>query len=223
MHCPLCGHGRTVFYHQDARRPYRQCGCCQLVFVPPAYRLSPAAEKAHYDLHDNDPGDPGYRRFLSRLFEPVRQRVDPPARGLDFGSGPGPTLSVMFAEAGYDMAIYDPFYAPDDGVLRRTYDFVTASEVAEHLHAPGEVFTRLWNLIPPGGWLGLMTKLVSSQSAFANWHYKNDPTHVCFFSRDTFTWWAGRTGCVATFVGQDVILLRKPPQPTATAVRVHRH
>jgi len=27
----------------------------------------------------------------------------------DGGSGPGPTLSVMFAEAGYDIAIYDPY------------------------------------------------------------------------------------------------------------------
>ncbi|WP_275097996.1 class I SAM-dependent methyltransferase [Sedimenticola hydrogenitrophicus] len=213
MPCPLCRHGHTVFYHQDERRPYRQCGRCRLVFVPPAYRLSPTVEKAHYDLHDNDPGDPGYRRFLSRLFEPMRERVAPPARGLDFGSGPGPTLSLMFAEAGYDMAIYDPFYAPDGRVLQRTYDFITASEVAEHLYAPGEVLTRLWNLLRPGGWLGLMTKLVSDQGAFANWHYKLDPTHVCFFSLETFAWWAGRNGCEADFIGTDVILLRKPPHP----------
>ncbi|WP_203434339.1 methyltransferase domain-containing protein [Nitrosococcus halophilus] len=94
-------------------------------------------------MHDNDPGDPAYRRFLSRLFKSVCARVAPPARGLDFGSGPGPTLSLMFTEAGYGMAIYDPFYAPDPAALRQTYDFVTASEVAEHLYAPGEVFTQL--------------------------------------------------------------------------------
>jgi hypothetical protein len=107
--CPLCRHGQTVFFHRDVLRPYRQCRRCALVFVPPAYRLSPAAEKAHYDQHDNGPEDPGYRRFLSRLFAPMSARVHAPARGLDFGSGPGPTLSRMFAEAGYDMAIYDPW------------------------------------------------------------------------------------------------------------------
>ena len=33
-----------------------------------------------------------------------------------------------------------------------------------------------------------MTKLVRNQEAFAKWHYKNDLTHVCFFSRATFEW-----------------------------------
>lgn len=210
MHCPLCSHRHTALYHEDARRPYHQCSRCRLVFVPPGHLLSPADEKAHYDRHENDPGDPAYRDFLARLCEPLRERIAPPARGLDFGCGPGPTLSVMFAEAGYEMAIYDHFYAPEPGALQQTYDFVTATEVAEHLHAPGTVLTQLLGLIRPGGWLGLMTKLVKDVQAFANWHYRLDPTHVCFFSRDTFRWWADHSGCTVDFIGQDVILLRKP-------------
>nr|MBS0021313.1 methyltransferase domain-containing protein [Gammaproteobacteria bacterium] len=84
----------------------------------------------------------------------------------------------MFAEAGHHMAIYDPYYAADASVLRRSYDFITASEVVEHLYAPGEVLARLFDLLRPGGWLGLMTKLVTDRAAFASWHYKLDPTHV---------------------------------------------
>jgi 2-polyprenyl-3-methyl-5-hydroxy-6-metoxy-1,4-benzoquinol methylase len=180
------------------------------VFVPARYHLSASDEKAHYDLHQNHPGNEGYRRFLSRLFAPIRARVSVPARGLDFGSGPGPTLSVMFAEAGYDIAIYDPYYAADPSVWQRRYDFITASEVVEHLYAPGPVMTRLFDLLEPGGWLGLMTKLVTDRAAFGSWHYKNDPTHVCFFSRETWQWWARRMGADLTFIGKDVILLRKP-------------
>ncbi|MDT8388681.1 MAG: class I SAM-dependent methyltransferase [Thiogranum sp.] len=202
-------------YHEDARRPYHQCARCRLVFVPPSHRLPAQQEKAHYDLHENDPGDSGYRNFLGRLFTPVCERVPAPASGLDFGSGPGPTLSLMFREAGYGMTIYDPYYAPDASALKRSYDFITASEVAEHLYAPGEVLTQLLALLRPGGWLGIMTKLVIDQAAFATWHYKLDPTHVCFFSRDTFAWWARQSGCALTFVGADVILLRKPPHPRA--------
>ncbi|MDF1579843.1 MAG: class I SAM-dependent methyltransferase [Desulfuromonadales bacterium] len=210
LNCPLCVHAETVLYCQDKKRSYRQCVRCSLVFVPPEYRLSPAAEKAHYDLHNNDPADMGYRRFLSRLFEPLCERVSVPARGLDFGSGPGPTLSLMFAETGYDMAIYDPYYAPDDDVLLNRYDFITASEVVEHLYQPGVVLAKLYALLFPGGWLGLMTKLVSTAEAFAGWHYKLDPTHVCYFSRATFRWWAEQIGCDVEFVGQDVVLLHKP-------------
>jgi hypothetical protein len=209
MHCPLCRHDRIVFYYQDARRAYHQCNRCRLVFVPPQYRLSPEAEKAYYDLHRNDPRDAGYRNFLSRVFIPLCERVPAPAKGLDFGSGPGPTLSLMFEEAGYDMAIYDHHYATDTAVLRQRYDFITATEVVEHLFQPGETLATLLSLLRPGGWLGLMTKMVIDQAAFSNWHYKQDPTHVCFFSRETFVWWANQAGCEVTFVGNDVILLQK--------------
>jgi len=52
-----------------------------------------------------------------------------------------------------------------------------------------------------------MTKLVRDRQAFAGWHYKNDPTHVCFFSEQTWQWWAQRQGTPLHIVGADVILL----------------
>ncbi len=214
--CPLCASADTALYHRDARRDYRQCRRCALVFVPPAFRLAPAAEKAVYDQHENTPEDAGYRRFLGRLFEPLRVRLAPGARGLDFGSGPGPTLSVMFEEAGHSMAIYDPFYAPDARVLEGEYDFITATEVVEHLFAPGEELARLAGLLRPGGWLGLMTKRVADRDAFARWHYILDPTHVCFFSERTFHWLADELGMTVAFPAADVVLLQKrltPPPP----------
>jgi len=207
--CPLCASAETAFYHRDQRREYLGCRRCELVFVPPAYRLSPAEERAVYDRHENSPEDLGYRRFLARLADPLRERLAPGARGLDFGAGPGPTLSVMFEEAGHPMAIYDPFYAPDASMLARTYDFITATEVVEHLFAPGEELTRLAGLLRPGGWLGLMTKRVSDREAFARWHYILDPTHVCFFGEATFQWLADALGMSVEFPAADVVLLRK--------------
>ena len=73
----------------------------------------------------------------------------------------------------------------------------------------GHELERLWSLLQPGGWLGIMTKLVSDQTAFANWHYKNDPTHVCFFSADTWRWWAREHDASLEILGADVILLRR--------------
>ncbi|MEB3214380.1 MAG: hypothetical protein VKL39_23735, partial [Leptolyngbyaceae bacterium] len=51
----------------------------------------------------------------------------------------------------------------------------------------------------------------NTQSAtFATWHYKDDLTHVCFFSRETFLWLSQLWRCSITFIGNDVILLQKP-------------
>jgi SAM-dependent methyltransferase len=105
------------------------------------------------------------------------------------------------------VALYDSFYLPDTGALRDSYDFICATEVVEHLHRPGVELARLWTLLKPGGWLGLMTKLVLDRSAFAGWHYKNDPTHVCFFSERTWQWWAQQQGASLQIIGADVILL----------------
>lgn len=208
-HCPLCGAEQTQFYYEDACRPYYCCGCCGLVFVPGRYHLDRNAEKAEYDLHRNEVDDPGYRAFLSRLSVPLLERLPAGARGLDFGCGPGPALAAMLEEAGHAVSLYDSFYYPDVSVLNDEYLFVCATEVVEHLHAPGRELDRLWSLLAPGGWLGVMTKLVRDREAFAGWHYKNDATHVCFFSRATWRWWSQRNGARVEFVGADVILLQK--------------
>lgn len=207
--CPLCSGPEPALYHQDRRRDYYQCATCALVFVPSEQHLSAADEKAEYDQHQNSPHDTGYRRFLGRLFEPLQAKLTSGACGLDFGSGPGPTLSTMFEEAGHPMAIYDIFYAPDTRVLTRRYGFITATEVVEHLSAPGQVLTQLLAQLIDGGYLGLMTKRVITKEAFTRWHYINDPTHVCFFSEQTFLWWANQQGLAVEFPGKDTVIFKK--------------
>jgi len=115
----------------------------------------------------------------------------------------------MLTEAGHQVSLYDLYYQPDASVWDFRYDFVTATEVVEHLRAPGQELARLWSLLVAGGTLGVMTKLVSDRRAFASWHYKSDPTHICFFSRPTWRWWARPQGARLDFVGNDVILLRR--------------
>ncbi|WP_298868576.1 class I SAM-dependent methyltransferase [uncultured Gimesia sp.] len=206
--CPLCQiSGGAHFYEDD--RTYFRCPSCQLVYVPPEQFLTSQAEKAVYDQHQNSPDDPGYRRFLGRLFEPMSQRLPLNSRGLDFGSGPGPTLSVMFEEAGHRMEIYDPFYAPDTKSLEHQYDFITATEVLEHLHHPRSELDQLWSCLKPNGSLGIMTKRVIDRKAFSTWHYKNDPTHVCFYSVETFQWLANYWCATFTIPENDVVVFTK--------------
>lgn len=205
--CPLCSSNATYHFHRDAQRDYFRCRVCDLIAVPPGQRLSPEAEKAVYDQHDNRPDDPRYRAFLSRLFIPLSQRLKAGAEGLDFGAGPGPTLSLMLAEAGFPTQIHDPFFHPNSTALTQQYDFITASEVVEHLFAPGKIFETLVMCLKPGGWLGVMTKRTPAD--FSIWHYKQDPTHVVFFSEASFVWLARKHDLDLTFSGPDVVLLQR--------------
>ena len=209
--CPLClnnHHGAHFF--QDDRRDYLQCQDCQLIFALPEYFLSADEEKARYDTHQNSPKDPRYRQFLNRLFLPIQQQLSPHSSGLDFGSGPGPTLSVMFEEVGHQMAIYDRFYADDPTVFDSRYDFITTSETIEHLQQPRQAFDLLWRCLKPGGLLGVMTQFVEDPADFNNWHYKNDLTHVCFYSESTFRWVAALWLTEPNFIETSVVLFRKP-------------
>lgn len=206
--CPLCGTATEPF-HAQKRREYRCCPTCALISVPRHFHPDPEREKAQYDRHDNDPADPRYRQFLSRAGDALMARVDPPAHGLDFGSGPGPTLSVMLEQAGYTMALYDKFYAPDETVFGVQHDFITATEVFEHLDAPADTLRRLLSCLRPGGWLIVMTKRAGDREAFSVWHYTDDPTHIVFFSDATFEWIAAQWNLHLEIVGPDVVALRK--------------
>lgn len=206
--CPLCDH-IPKFSCRDRTREYLRCPACDLIFVPPHFRLPPVEEKSRYDLHQNDPADSNYRKFLSRLFQPLEKKLNPGARGLDFGCGPGPTLSLMFEEAGYPCAVYDLHYADDPSVFDRQYDFLTCSETMEHLYRPREEFERFLQLVKPGGWIGLMTQLHDEAPVpFTRWHYKNDDTHVCFFSRRSFQWLEKQYGLRLEFHPNGVVLFQ---------------
>ena len=209
MSCPLCGANSAQDFHQDKKRSYLRCDICKLVFVPSRFHLSQLDEKAEYDLHENDLDDQGYQQFLSHLTLPLLDRVAPNSSGLDFGCGPDSALPRLIESAGHQVALYDKYYMPDRSVLLDRYDFITVTEVVEHLKAPLEIFEQLWDMLKPKGTLGIMTKLVIDQDRFTRWHYKNDPTHICFFCETTFKWLADRLGAKLEFIGSDVIFLTK--------------
>lgn len=190
--CPLCGSPGPHPTATAQGRTLRDCPRCRLVWVDPAEHPSPGEERDRYDEHENDPADPDYRAFLSRLADPLVAHLPPGSRGLDFGCGPGPALVRMLTGAGHPTVGWDPFYAPDDGLLDQRYDFVTATEVVEHFHDPAGSFALLDRLVRPGGWLGIMTALLTEEVELATWWYLRDPTHVCFYRPATLAWLARR-------------------------------
>jgi len=186
--CPLCASKKTYLFHTDEDSQYWRCRTCLLTFRPRDQHLTHDKEFARYRLHQNDPADPDYRVFLDRLAQQIIPHLPPGADGLDYGSGPGPTLSVMLEEQGYPMNIYDPYFAPNDEVLQQTYDFITCTETAEHFALPNIEFNRFNNLLCIGGWLGIMTSILDDDHSFSNWWYIRDPTHTCFYRKETMRW-----------------------------------
>lgn len=208
--CPLCYNHQTDVVLKDNIHTYLYCSKCFLRFVHPDDRLDLHEEKSRYDLHENDPADPRYRNFLNQLFEPVQNTISSGSTGLDYGSGPGPALHLMFEEAGYKMAHYDPFYHDDPNVLNRKYDFITVSETAEHFYHPGKEFHKLWQLLNPGGVLGIMTLLLTDPDHFADWYYRSEDTHVALYQPETFRWISSMLNADLEFHGNRVVLLIKP-------------
>ncbi len=209
--CPLCAAPQELIWLQDLKRCYYRCENCALIFADPASHLSAEAEKAIYQQHENNPADAGYRQFLNKLAAPLLAKLGDCTglTALDFGSGPGPTLHLMLQEAGLNTSIYDPYFANDPTKLLSQYDVICSTEAIEHFYQPAKEWSLWLTMLKPQGTLALMTRLAPDKARFFSWHYKNDPTHVSFFSRETFEFLASRDGFSLEIIEPDVILLTR--------------
>ncbi len=208
--CPLCSFAQTKFYHRDKKRQYQQCPQCNLVFASPDSWPTKKQEKVEYDLHENHIEDSGYNRFLGRIVTPLAIRLPAQAKILDFGCGPVAALAKQLRTHGFCVSLYDFFYFPDQNVLEEQFDAITLTEVIEHIQKPGKTIQQLWQQLNQYGWLAIMTQRVIDKVAFEKWQYKNDPTHICFYSDETFQWLAKQLEVnLLIFEGRDMVLLQK--------------
>jgi SAM-dependent methyltransferase len=208
--CPLCKAAKPSHFFEDKKRSYLKCSHCCLVFANPTSWPNQQTEKAEYDLHDNNVSDEGYNKFLSRIVAPLNARISKNSRILDFGCGPAPALAQQLTQLGYQVSLFDVFYFNDTSVLNKKYDAIVMTEVIEHLHAPNKELIKLWKMLNPGGVLGVMTQRVISTERFKTWQYKNDPTHICFYSEATFNWLSEfLEASRIEFEGRDMVFITK--------------
>lgn len=206
--CPLCFAAAQPFF-SDKNRDYCNCSVCSLVFVPIKQQLSPEEEKRRYLEHNNDPEDIRYQRFLWPVARAVLQNHSAPAHGLDFGCGTGSPLASMLEKHHLNMDVYDPFFAPDAKVFEKKYDFITCTEVVEHMNAPRKDIMRMWNMLSPGGGLYIKTQFRIPDHDFAGWSYTRDNTHITFFTEDTMKWLAEFLSAGITLPGSGITILGK--------------
>jgi 2-polyprenyl-3-methyl-5-hydroxy-6-metoxy-1,4-benzoquinol methylase len=195
MKCILCENSAQPFFFDEKRsQQYFLCETCDLRFLNPIARLNAKEERDRYALHENIITDPGYQKFVDPLFQLITANIPSSAKGLDYGCGEGPVLTHLLSQKGYDVALYDPFFRDDKSVLDRQYDFIFSIEVIEHFFHPADELQKLKEMLRSGGHLWFMTLLYDKSIDFGSWFYRLDPTHVCFFSDETFRWIQKRFG-----------------------------
>jgi len=214
MNCPLCKSTSPPLFFQkeekrSGRKDYFQCLECHLIFLSPEFHPTIEREKEVYSGHENSPENEGYVEHLRKLADPLTERLPKGFSGLDYGSGPGPTMCSIFEQKGFKVENYDPLFSPENDLLEKSYDFVTCTEVAEHFHYPRDQFLRLEKLFH--NFLGIMTQVVTSEIEFKNWWYHRDPTHVCFYSKETLDWIADWRSWKIEYFKENVVIYSKTP------------
>ncbi|MBC7540027.1 MAG: class I SAM-dependent methyltransferase [Bacteriovorax sp.] len=187
-----------------------ECSHCGLVFKNPLLHWNATQDFERYSTHNNNEQDQGYIDFLNCLVDPLVDFLPENFEALDFGCGPGPTLSLLLKEKGGVVENYDPLFFPNLEALKRTYEVVTSSEVVEHFKTPVEDWELLASLVKPNGLLAVKTLLISDKIDYKSWWYKNDPTHVVFYREETLVYLANRFHLEIIFNdNKSVIIFRK--------------
>lgn len=187
MQCTLCNSEAALAY-ELGRMNYYRCTNCLSIMLDPLNRLPSELEKRRYEEHNNDVDDPRYQKFVAPIVDGIKRMFGAEHTGLDFGSGPGPVITKLFRDEGFNIQPYDPFFADSPRLLDAKYDYIACCEVMEHFHSPKEEFERLRSLLKPKGILYCMTRIYSEDIDFRQWHYKNDQTHIFFYHKNALHW-----------------------------------
>lgn len=205
MNCLLCHTPSTLFASETFLCPH-----CQLVFKNPLLHINKEAEIKRYTTHNNNEADVGYVNFLKRLSDPLTPFLKAEFDSLDFGCGPGPTLSILLDQKGGRTKNYDPIFFPDQKLLEEKYDIVTSSEVVEHFKNPEKDWNQLVSLVKPNGLLAVMTLFYHPGIDYKSWWYIKDPTHIVFYQEQTLLYLAEKFNLEIIFKDNtSVIIFRK--------------
>ncbi len=188
MRSPNCKICRVVIEKRTVlknSRVYYHCDECGFISLDSRLLLSPDEERARYDLHENSLDNSGYLNFLRNFIE-LAVKPYPVQKILDYGSGPNPNLANLLKGLGYEVDIYDPYYAPCNAILEASYDLIVSTETFEHFSDPLKELRFINSLLRPQAYLAIMTSFACSYEDFKAWRYKDDETHIAFYSMQTF-------------------------------------
>lgn len=196
MICKICGsEDLRIIIKKTKRNSYNYfvCNNCDAIFIDENNILLEDSEVERYKVHNNSYNDKSYRDYFHNFICYIDEFIDKRAKILDFGSGPEPVLAKVLKEYNFDIDIYDKFFHKNDSFKNKFYDVVISTEVFEHLKNPLEVFNLLISRLNQNGYLIIMTNFhPKNEDDFLNWWYVRDPTHITFYSKNTFEYIANK-------------------------------
>ena len=195
MKCKICDCDTKSFNDPQLNKHYYHCLNCDCIALDPTYFLSLEKENALYNNHQNSLENSGYVKMFEDFLDYFWDDLSNKERSLDFGSGPTPVLSQLLHKRGTYVDCYDKFYQPIKCFENQSYDFITSTEVFEHLDDPQATLTLLANHLKPKGIIALMTLFhQNDQEHFLKWWYRRDPTHIIFYTPKTLEILAKKCG-----------------------------
>jgi len=211
MNCHICNNMCETFVDKKTSIVYYYCPNCEYIFKSPECHQDLNTQKERYNLHENDENDAGYQAYFQRFLDFILPLLDKPKTALDFGCGRSSLLASLLKKEGIACDYYDPIYHPDTLEKNKKYELIVSTEVFEHLHQPKEVFESLLERLEEGGYLAIQTQFHPNDvEAFKKWYYHQDPTHIVFFTPQTFRVLCQKYG--VEFIadnGKNMVLLKK--------------
>ncbi len=233
LQCPFCNNDSFIEENIQNKR-YLQCvpsnsnvGCGGF-FLYPDFFAQLNEQKERYMLHTNSLGAKsetnGYRKYLEKFlatvldYEKTKVLNGEVRRLFDYGSGPSPALVELLGEYSRDLAFvneveikhWDPFFYPEGDFFSNGADIVFCLEVIEHFENPIEGFQGLARACSYGGLVAVKTMIAPSTfEQFAKWWYKDDFTHVSFYTNESVEHCARRVGLIFEKELDGVLFLRK--------------
>jgi len=187
MNCHICKKATVSFVHKKTDITYYYCEECEYIFKSPECYQDFDSQKERYNLHTNNAEDEGYQAYFKRFLDFTLPLVGDPKTALDFGCGKSSLLATLLEKEGVKCDYYDPIYHSDTLNDGKKYELIVSTEVFEHLHQPTEIFERLLGRLKQGGFLVVQTQFHPNDTeAFKKWYYHQDPTHIVFFTAQTF-------------------------------------
>lgn len=206
--CTLCSSVETRTIFEIEKRRFVECSNCDLLFCSPARTISVQEEIERYLAHENCFTNQGYVQHLERLVLRLVPHLAEGSRGIDFGCGHTPVLSMLFEQNGFIMENYDPFFKIAPTNPETKYDFLSCSEVVEHFESPRSEFMYMKSLVKPKGFMAVMTNLREGERRVPSWWYLKDPTHTCFYSAATFKYISQVLSLEVISIDDDVTILQ---------------
>ncbi|MFH5882451.1 class I SAM-dependent methyltransferase [Liberiplasma polymorphum] len=190
--CDICNTPCTILIDHQLKISkqsvtYAVCPNCGFTKKTTAFFANAIEEKRQYDFHENSLDNLGYVNYLKAFINEAVTPFIQKGSALDFGAGPGPVLSYLLKDLGFEVSLYDPFYHPDKTVLNNHYDLITSTEVFEHFYNPLESIKEVVDCLKPNGLLVVMTSFKTmDDETFKTWWYRRDITHVSFYTEEAF-------------------------------------